>query len=57
MTEATEFVKAVEIRTGLKIAYIEEIGYRMGWISKDEVAMQISGLKGNYCEYVSKVTL
>lgn len=57
MTEATEFVKAVEIRTGLKIACIEEIGYRMGWISKEEVAMQISGLKGNYYEYVSKVTL
>ena len=57
LTEATEFVKAVEKRTGLKIACLEEIGYRMGWISKEEVAKQISGLKGNYYEYVSKVTL
>ena len=57
MTEATEFVKAVEICTGLKIACIEEIGYGMGWISKEEVAKQISGMKGNYYEYVSKVVV
>ncbi len=57
LTEATEFVKAVEKRTGLKIACLEEIGYRMGWVANEEVTKQISGLKGNYYEYVSKVIL
>ncbi len=57
LTEATEFVKAVEKRTSLKIACLEEKGYRMGWISKEIVTKQISGLKGDYYEYVSNVTL
>lgn len=57
LTEATEFVKAVEKQTGFKIACLEEIGYRMGWISKDQLSKQIIGLKGNYYEYVSKVVI
>lgn len=35
MTEATEFVKVVETRQGVKIAALEEIAYRNGWIDKD----------------------
>jgi glucose-1-phosphate thymidylyltransferase len=35
MTEATEFVKALEKRTGLKIACIEEIAYKNQLIGKD----------------------
>ena len=34
LTEASEFVKAVEQRTSVKIAAIEEIAYRNGWINK-----------------------
>lgn len=55
--EATEFVKAVEKRTGLKIACLEEIVCRLDWIFKEEVAKQISGLKGHYFEYLSKINL
>jgi glucose-1-phosphate thymidylyltransferase len=55
LTEATEFVKAVEKRTGLKIACLEEIGYRMGWISKDSIKESIRGMKGNYYEYLNRV--
>ncbi|TVZ51336.1 glucose-1-phosphate thymidylyltransferase RfbA [Dokdonia sp. Hel_I_53] len=33
LTEATEFVKAVEKRTGLKIACLEEIAYKMKFIN------------------------
>jgi len=35
LTEASEFVKAVEQRTGVKIAAIEEIAYRNGWINRE----------------------
>ncbi|WP_312939711.1 glucose-1-phosphate thymidylyltransferase RfbA [Oscillibacter sp.] len=34
MTEASEFVKVVETRTGIKISALEEIAYRNGWIDK-----------------------
>lgn len=55
LTEATEFVKAVEKRTGLKIACLEEVGYKMGWISSDILRKQVFGLKGNYYEYLNKI--
>lgn len=32
---ATEFVKVIETRQGIKIAAIEEIAYRNGWITKE----------------------
>lgn len=55
LTEATEFVKAIEKRTGLKIACLEEIALILGWISKEELANNISGLKGNYFDYIKKL--
>ena len=35
LTEAAEYVKVVETRQGLKIACLEEISYRNGWIDRD----------------------
>lgn len=35
MNEATDFVRVIEKRTGVKVAALEEIAYRNGWISKD----------------------
>lgn len=52
LTEATEFVKAIEKRTGLKIACLEEIGFRMGYISKQSIYNLVEGKKGDYYEYV-----
>lgn len=54
LTEATEFVKAVEKRTGLKIACLEEIAINYGWVSKSEAAMRLQDLKGNYYEYIMR---
>ncbi len=34
MTEASEFVKVVENRTGIKISALEEIAYHNGWIDQ-----------------------
>lgn len=56
LTEATEFVKAVEKRTGLKIACIEEVAYRKGFISKEEFNKCADGLgKSTYAEYLRKI--
>ncbi|RII36660.1 glucose-1-phosphate thymidylyltransferase [Clostridium chromiireducens] len=35
LTEASEYVKVIETRQGLKIACLEEISYKNGWIDKD----------------------
>ena len=55
MTEATEFVKAVEKRTSLKIACIEEVALKFGWINKSQLISQIDGMKGKYFEYLQKI--
>ncbi|MDR2221794.1 MAG: glucose-1-phosphate thymidylyltransferase RfbA [Flavobacteriaceae bacterium] len=54
LTEATEFVKAVEKRTSLKIACLEEIALIYQWVSKEEVMQSIVGLKGDYYDYIKK---
>lgn len=56
LTEATEFVKAVEKRTGLKIACIEEIAYNLKFIdesTKEEIIADAG--KSSYAEYLKKV--
>lgn len=56
MSEATEFVKAVEKRTGLKIACIEEIAYKMHYITKDKLIELITCQgKSSYGMYLSKI--
>ncbi len=37
LAEATEFVKVVENRQGVKISAVEEIAYKNGWISKEKL--------------------
>ena len=37
LVEATEFVQMLEKRQGVKISSPEEIAYRNGWITKDEL--------------------
>lgn len=55
LTEATEFVKAVEKRTGLKIACLEEIAITYNWIAKETIAKKVENLKGNYFDYLKKI--
>ncbi|EHO10193.1 glucose-1-phosphate thymidylyltransferase RfbA [Myroides odoratimimus] len=54
LTEATEFVKAVEKRTSLKIACLEEIALTYQWISREEITTRVKGLKGDYYDYIKK---
>ena len=56
LTEATEFVKAVEKRTGLKIACLEEIAYRMKFISDIEFdLLKKENMKSSYGEYLQTI--
>lgn len=55
LTEATEFVKAVEKRTGLKIACLEEIALKMKYINPLEFKSLIEDQgKSSYGEYLKK---
>ena len=38
INDATEFVRVIEKRQGIKIAALEEISYRNNWISKEQLA-------------------
>lgn len=54
LTEATEFVKALEKRTSLKIACLEEIAVIFNWISKEDLLTRVANLKGDYYDYIKK---
>lgn len=56
LSEATEFVKVIENRQGIKISAIEEIAYKNGWISKEQLleSAKLYG-KSNYGKHLLKV--
>jgi glucose-1-phosphate thymidylyltransferase len=50
---ASTFVEVVEKRQGVKIAALEEIAWRQGWISDDELRRAAQPLARNqYGEYL-----
>lgn len=58
MSEATEFVKAVEKRTSLKIACVEEIAFKLGWISKSDLSnLAAANGKSTYADYLTKIAI
>lgn len=53
MTEATSFVQAIQKRQSLYVACIEEIAYRKGWISKEDLLKLIQPMaKTDYGQYL-----
>ena len=47
LLQASNFVETIEQRQGLKVACPEEVAYRSGWITADEVARQAAPLAKN----------
>lgn len=53
LLEASSYVQTVEHRQGLKVACLEEIGWRNGWLSDDELKKQGELLKKTqYGDYI-----
>jgi len=55
LSEATEFIKVIEKRTGLKIGSPEEIAYHNGWKSAEELWKNVKDLKGEYYLYLQRM--
>ena len=56
LAEASTYVEVIEKRQGLKIACLEEIAYRKGWISAEKLAETAQPMAGNqYGQYLLKV--
>jgi glucose-1-phosphate thymidylyltransferase len=56
MIDASIYVKTIEERQGLKIACIEEIAYKMGYINAEQLCRVAEPLrKSGYGEYLRKV--
>jgi glucose-1-phosphate thymidylyltransferase len=56
LLQAANFIETIENRQGLKIACPEEIAFRQGWITSNELRAQLAGL-GNtsYAEYLRHI--
>lgn len=58
LMQASQFVQVIEQRQGIKIACIEEIAYRKGFINKEQLsAMAQPLLKSGYGEYLMNVLM
>jgi glucose-1-phosphate thymidylyltransferase len=56
LMEAGQFISTLEKRQGLKVACPEEIAYRSGWITADQLAAQAQPLlKNGYGEYLQRI--
>ena len=53
LSEASTFIECIEKRQGLKIACLEEIAFKKGWISKERLVKETQPMaKNNYGKYL-----
>lgn len=53
LLEAGNFIAAIEKRRGIKVACLEEIAYRQGWISEEDILRQAARMeKTEYGDYL-----
>lgn len=56
LIEASQFIHTIEKRQGFKVACLEEIAYRKGWLSREQVAVEAKLLcKTLYGQYLSQL--
>ena len=56
LADASDFVKAIELRQGTQIACLEEYAYKNGWITKDTVMKHVEKYKKTeYGKYLKRV--
>lgn len=56
LLQAANFISTIEKRQGLKIACIEEIAYKKGWINKEQLLKLAKALEKNeYGQYLKKI--
>ncbi len=55
LSEASTFIEVIEKRQGLKVACLEEIAYRKGWITREELH-RLAGpmMKNDYGKYLMR---
>lgn len=56
LNDASDFVKAIELRQGIQIACLEEIAFKNGWITKEQtLELAEKYKKTEYGKYIMKV--
>jgi glucose-1-phosphate thymidylyltransferase len=55
LLQASTFIQAIEERQGLKVACPEEVAYRMGYITGDDVLRAAAELKNQYGNYLRHI--
>ncbi|MGL9721403.1 glucose-1-phosphate thymidylyltransferase RfbA [Symbiopectobacterium sp.] len=56
LIEASQFIHTIEKRQGMKVACLEEIAFRKGWISRELVAQEAQLLsKTQYGQYLARL--
>ena len=58
LLQAANFIQAIQERQGLKVACPEEIAFRLGWLTRDELLREAESMKSNeygaYLEALAK---
>ncbi|MGD9968696.1 MAG: glucose-1-phosphate thymidylyltransferase RfbA [Hyphomonadaceae bacterium] len=55
LLEAAEFVRTIERRQGLKVACLEEIAFRNGWIGAEQVTALAGAIRNEYGDYLLQI--
>ena len=57
LSEASTFIEVIEKRQGLKVACLEEIAYKRGWITLEQVhELAKPMIKNGYGQYLMRLT-